>query len=88
MFLRTGLLAFAIGALVACGSATDDREWMKVNEKYSGEDFRRDVKACSTSGKLDDTCMRGRGWVAVSRANPNAPVFQEQKPVMSGTPRR
>ena len=45
MFLRAGLLALTIGALVACGSATDDREWMKVNEKYSGEDFNRDVKA-------------------------------------------
>ena len=88
MFLKACLLTFALSALVACGSATDNREWMKVNEKYTGEDFRRDVKACSASGKLDDTCMHGRGWVAVSRAKPDTPVFQDQKPVMSGTPRR
>ena len=87
MLLRTGLLMFVIGALVACGTATDDREWMKVNEKYTGEDFSRDVKACSTSGKLDDTCMRGRGWVAVSRGKPDTPVFTDPKPTMSG-PRR
>ena len=87
MFLRAGLLALAIAALVACGS-TDDREWMKVNEKYSGEDFRRDVKACSTSGRLDDTCMRSRGWVDVSKGRPDTSPFPENKPTMSQTPRR
>ena len=88
MFLRAGLLALAIGTLVACASPTDDREWMKVNEKYSGDDFRRDVKACSKAGVLDDTCMRARGWVDVSRNKPDTGPFPEQKPQMSTTPRR
>ena len=66
MFLRTCLLALSIGALAACASSSEDREWMKINEKYTGEDFRRDVAACSKAGKLDDGCMRARGWVDVA----------------------
>lgn len=62
---RAGLVAlFAAGLLSACGSA-DNREWMKVNERYTVEDFRRDHAACSKGGKLDDACMRSRGWVDV-----------------------
>ena len=56
-------------ALLAGGCATDERQWLKLNEKYTTEDFRRDHSACSKSGKLDDACMRSRGWVAV---NPGA----------------
>jgi hypothetical protein len=52
--------------LAAAGCATDTREWMKVSEKYTTEEFRRDHAACSKSGKLDDSCMRARGWVAVN----------------------
>jgi hypothetical protein len=66
MFLRACLLALALGALAACASSSENREWMKVNQKYSGEEFRRDVATCSKAGKLDDTCMRARGWVDVS----------------------
>jgi len=54
--------------LLAAGCATDDREWMKLSEKYTTEEFRRDHAACSKGGKLDDGCMRGRGWVAVNPA--------------------
>jgi hypothetical protein len=80
MFLRTVLLMFVLGALVACESAIDNREWMKINEKYTGEDFRRDVKACSKSGNLDGGCMRSRGWVDVSKNKPETSPFPEQKP--------
>jgi hypothetical protein len=55
-----------IAALLAAGCASDDRQWLKLNEKYTTEDFQRDHAACSKSGKLDDACMRSRGWVAVS----------------------
>jgi len=62
----TVLLAFGLGlALSGCDSATE-RQWMKVNEKYTTADFRRDHEACSKGGRLDDNCMRSRGWVAVS----------------------
>ena len=52
-------------ALAGCG-ASDNREWMKVDEKYTTEDFRRDYRECSKSGKLDDECLRRRGWVSVT----------------------
>jgi hypothetical protein len=53
-------------ALLAAGCATDERQWLKLNEKYTTEEFRRDHEACSKSGKLDDACMRSRGWVVVN----------------------
>jgi hypothetical protein len=55
-----------VATLLAAGCATDDRQWLKLNEKYTTEDFRRDHAACSKGGTLDDACMRSRGWVAVS----------------------
>lgn len=62
-------------ALAGCGSS-DDREWMKVNEKYTAEEFRRDYAACSKGDTLDDECMKKRGWVAVSAPKTGEkPVF-------------
>ena len=63
--LRGSILA-AAALLAAAGCASDAREWLKLNEKYTTEDFRRDHAACSKGGKLDEACMRGRGWVAVN----------------------
>ena len=60
------LLALA-AALAGCGGA-DDRQWMKINERYTTEEFQRDYKACSPKSTLDDDCMRNRGWVEVSRS--------------------
>ena len=53
-------------AVAVAGCASDDRQWMKLSGKYTTEEFRRDHAVCSKGGKLDDTCMRGRGWVAVN----------------------
>jgi hypothetical protein len=55
-----------LALLAAGGCAVDERQWMKLNEKYTTEEFRRDHAACLKSGKLDDVCMRSRGWVAVN----------------------
>ena len=52
-------------AVAGCGSG-DDRQWLKVDQKYTTEEFRRDHAACTRDGKLDDACMRSRGWVAVN----------------------
>ena len=57
-------LLLALTSLAGC--VTDERQWMKLNERYTIEDFQRDREACSKSGQLDDVCMRSRGWVAVS----------------------
>ena len=65
MLMRPWLLGFAAAGLLAGCASSDDREWMKVNERYTVADFRRDHTACSKDGKLDDACMRSRGWVDV-----------------------
>ena len=52
--------------LTLAGCAADERQWLKLNEKYTTDEFRRDHAACSKGGKLDDACMRGRGWVTVN----------------------
>ncbi|HEY3066959.1 MAG TPA: hypothetical protein VGL09_14290 [Methylomirabilota bacterium] len=56
------------GVLVLTGCATErgGRQWMKVNQSYTTEEFRRDHAACTTNKGLDDACMRNRGWVDVS----------------------
>lgn len=54
------LLAAALGAC-----AGPEREWMKVGEKYTAAEFQRDYAACSRGAKLDEACMRARGWVDV-----------------------
>ena len=48
------------------GCVTDEREWMKLNERYTVAEFQRDREACMKSGKIDDACMKSRGWVAVN----------------------
>ena len=60
--------------LAGCGGF-DEREWMKVDQKYTTEEFRRDYRECSKGGTLDDECMKSRGWVAVTppKAEPKAP---------------
>jgi hypothetical protein len=66
--MRTLYLALIIVlALTGC-SVSADRQWMKVNERYTTEEFRRDYKACSPKDELDEDCMRSRGWVEVSRS--------------------
>jgi hypothetical protein len=59
------LLGIGVLAVTASCAAPDNREWMKVTQKYTTEEFRRDYKECSSSGTLDDACMKSRGWVAV-----------------------
>ena len=64
-------LVLVLPALTGC--VTDERQWMKLNERYTVEDFQRDREACSKSGQLDDVCMRTRGWVAVSPGGKSEP---------------
>jgi hypothetical protein len=61
---KIGALAVLI-TLALAGCASDERQWMKLNEKYTVQDFRRDTDACTKGGKLDDTCLRAKGWVDV-----------------------
>ena len=63
--LSAVLITLAVLPFAAC-SAHDDREWMKVNQRYTKQEFQRDHKECSRKGDLDDACMRQRGWVSVN----------------------
>jgi hypothetical protein len=60
------IAALLLALPVLAGCVTDERQWMKLNERYTIEDFQRDAQTCSKSGQLDDVCMRDRGWVAVN----------------------
>lgn len=77
------LLALGI-ALAASGCAGDEREWMKVSEKYTTAEFRRDYAACSRGGRLDDACMRSRGWVDVSPGKESKPTEPEVRQPLGG----
>ncbi|HEV8586611.1 MAG TPA: hypothetical protein VGT02_16710 [Methylomirabilota bacterium] len=59
---RVVLLLAAVAALAGCAS---DKSWMKVGEPYTTAEFRKDYADCSKTrnGKLDEECLRGRGWV-------------------------
>lgn len=72
-------ILFGLGlAVVLAGCASDDdREWMKISEKYTTEEFRRDYAECSKGGKLDEDCMKGRGWVAVTTPKQEGKPFSE-----------
>ena len=61
------LAVLALAAAAGCGSS-DDRQWMKISQRYTTEEFQRDYKACSPKSALDEDCMRDRGWVEVSRS--------------------
>jgi len=57
----------AVGVAMLFGAcASEEKEWMKVDAKYTVAEFRRDYSACSKGGRLDEGCMRNKGWVAVS----------------------
>ena len=61
-----GLSALLLVLPALGGCVTDEREWMKLNERYTVAEFQRDREACMKAGKIDDACMRSRGWVAVN----------------------
>lgn len=71
------LLALLAALPVLGGCVTDEREWMKLNERYTVAEFQRDREACMKNGKIDDACMKARGWVAV---NPGGKVETSKDP--------
>jgi hypothetical protein len=71
--IPTLLLGLCAAGLLAACTSVPERDWMKVNQPYTVAEFRRDHAACTKNGKLDDACMRTRGWVDVSRPAEKAP---------------
>ncbi len=76
MRLTSVLFGLALAVVVAGCGGYDDREWMKVDGKYTTAEFQRDYRECAKGGKLDEECMKSRGWVTVTpppKAEPKAP---------------
>jgi hypothetical protein len=78
MVSRPLLLVLGLGVVLAgCGSA--EREWLKPDQPYTAAEFRRDMSACSADGKVDEACLKSRGWISVSppkadKTTPSAPT--------------
>ena len=76
-------ILLAVASAVAAGCASGrDVEWMKVNQKYTAAEFRRDYAECEKSGKLDE-CLESRGWVSVTApktAKPTGPEIRKPNP--------
>lgn len=63
--MRALLFLFGIaGLFAACGAA--EKQWYKAGTDYTVAEFQRDRAACEKSGKLDEDCLRQRGWVPLS----------------------
>src|SRR5262245_44158880 len=83
MRIQTALIAVSVAlALGACAS-DENKEWMKVDQRYTVAEFRRDYAACSRGATLDDACMRSKGWVAVS---PGSGGPKSAEPARPGPP--
>ena len=82
--MRRTIFATLAAVVSLAGCATETKDWMKLNEKYTTEDFRRDLKTCTKNDQVDDACMQNLGWVSVSKgrddkpADPYAPAAQSR----------
>jgi hypothetical protein len=83
MWTSRWLLALLLPLVAACAEA--EKEWMKINQPYTREDFRRDLTECTRGGKLDESCMRSRGWVSVNPGKGDTKPAAQPQP---GTPPR
>ncbi|MGH7314254.1 MAG: hypothetical protein ACREJV_13845 [Candidatus Rokuibacteriota bacterium] len=71
MVSRPLLLILGLSAaLLGCGGS-GEREWLKPDQPYTAAEFRRDIAACSPGGKVDEACMKSRGWISVSPPKPD-----------------
>ena len=74
MRFHLSLLLFVLSVLALAGCFADRRDWMKVDQRYTKEEFQRDYKDCGgSSTDPDEACMRARGWVPVNPPKSEAP---------------
>lgn len=73
------LVLFSLVA-VACESVPE-KQWYKPAGAYTLADFRNDEKACTRDRKLDEACLKARGWVPLS--GDVAPTKAEPTPTRS-----
>ena len=77
---RLALLLVGIAIAASACSLAPDKQWMKPGPNYTVADFRRDEAACTKDRRLDEECMRQRGWVALSGdAAPKPKSLEEQE---------
>jgi hypothetical protein len=65
--MRAARLLITVCALAAAlAGCAADKQWMKVGDSYTTAEFRRDYAECSRkTGRLDEDCLRAKGWVDV-----------------------
>jgi len=61
------VLALAL-PLTACGGS--EKQWYKPNSNYTVAEFEQDRHACTRNRELDESCLRGRGWISLSADGP------------------
>jgi hypothetical protein len=82
---RLALLVLFSLAAAACESVPE-KQWYKPGVSYTLADFRNDEKLCTRDRKLDEECMKARGWVPLS--GDIEPTKSEPTPTRSRTPGR
>lgn len=77
-------LSFLILVLLGpVGCATKEGPlWYKPGKDYTTAEFNRDRESCTKDKKLDEGCMKAKGWVAVTQdlARPQPPQTQGSPP--------
>ena len=63
------LLAALLVSAFGCASS-DERLWYKPGGNYTTAEFNQDRDACMRGRKLDDDCLKAKGWVPVSADRP------------------
>jgi hypothetical protein len=76
---RLFFLAVIVLSLGACSSGPQ-KQWYKPGGNYTMAEFDRDEKACMKDSRLDEACMKERGWIAISADEDKGP------PPMQGGP--
>ena len=64
------LLAALLVSAFGC-ALSDERLWYKPGGNYTTAEFNQDRGACMRGHKLDDDCLKAKGWVPV---NPDRPA--------------
>lgn len=71
--LPLALFLALVAAATGCSSHAET-QWYKPNADYTVAEFERDRRACTRDRKLDETCLRARGWVSLTGDVPGKPT--------------
>lgn len=71
--MRGTLLIVAAALAVAACSSAPEKQWYKAGG-YTVAEFQRDREACTKDRVVDEACLRGRGWIAISADEDSGPT--------------